>query len=133
LSDTEALLFANEAFYRAFADRDVKAMAEVWSRAYPVSCLHPGWGPLSDRTEVMASWAAILSAPEAPEISCIGPRARIHRDVGIVVCFERLRQGLLVATNMFVREGSLWKMVHHQGGPTSAEAPPDDPPEAAVH
>jgi hypothetical protein len=134
LSDTDSLLFANEAFYRAFADRDVEAMADIWSREHPVSCLHPGWGPLSDRSEVISSWAAILSSPEAPDIACLSPRARICGDVGIVICFERLRDGLLVATNMFVREGSLWKMVHHQGGPTSADAPADEAPAGgAVH
>jgi hypothetical protein len=134
LSDTDSLLFANEAFYRAFADRDVEAMADIWSREHPVSCLHPGWGPLSDRSEVISSWAAILSSPEAPDIACLSPRARVCRDVGIVICFERLRDGLLVATNMFVREGSVWKMVHHQGGPTSVAAPPDEAPAGgAVH
>lgn len=134
MSDTEALLFANEAFYRAFADRDIEAMADIWSRAHPVSCLHPGWGPLFERSEVMSSWAAILSSSESPDIRCQRPQARVCRDVGIVVCFERLHDALLVATNVFVREGSLWKMVHHQGGLSSVDAPPEEAPaERAVH
>ena len=43
MADDEAVLFANEAFYRAFADRDVEAMDEVWAQGVPVACIHPGW------------------------------------------------------------------------------------------
>ena len=32
LADREAVLFANEAFYRAFADRDIDAMDALWAR-----------------------------------------------------------------------------------------------------
>lgn len=128
MSDTEAVLFANETFYRAFADKDMDVMADLWSRDNPVSCLHPGWGPLFDRSEVISSWAAILNAPEAPGIRCLSPKALLFQDVGTVICFEQLDAGLMVATNIFIREGSLWKMVHHQGGPTSVDAPAERSP-----
>ena len=36
------MLFANEAFYRAFADRDMAAMDGVWAVHAPVACIHPG-------------------------------------------------------------------------------------------
>jgi hypothetical protein len=43
-------------------------------------------------------------------------------------------EGVLIATNLFVREGGGWKMAHHQAGPTSERpnivAPPAD---GAVH
>jgi hypothetical protein len=38
-----------------------------------------------------------------------------------VICFEEIMNTFLVATNVFVREGRVWKMVHHQAGPTSAQ------------
>jgi hypothetical protein len=44
-----------------------------------------------------------------------------------VICVEHLDGGDLIATNVFAREGTLWKLVHHQAGPTprlEAEAPP---------
>jgi hypothetical protein len=134
MSDKETLLFANEAFYRCFADHDLKAMDDLWSRDAPVCCLHPGWGPIFDRTGIIASWAAILNAPEAPDIDCDNAHASIYGDFGSVVCFERLGGGVLIATNGFCREGSLWKMVHHQAGPTSAK--PDvttSEPGAQIH
>ena len=134
MSDKEAVLFANETFYRAFADKDMEVMADLWSRESPVSCLHPGWGPLFDRSEVISSWAAILNAPEAPDIQCLSPKVHLFQDVGTVICFEQLEAGFMVATNIFVREGSLWKMVHHQGAPTSADAPAEESPAAgSIH
>lgn len=119
MSDSETVLFANEAFYRAFADRDLAAMEAVWSHAASVSCLHPGWGPLYGRGDVMASWAGILSSPGSPKIRPHAARAMVHGDTALVVCFEALGAAFAIATNVFVREGSLWKMVHHQAGPTS--------------
>lgn len=123
MSDADAVLFANEAFYRAFADRDFERMEAVWSRATPLSCLHPGWGPLHGRDAVMRSWAAILGSANSPAIKALAPQASVLGDVALVTCFEALGRAYAVATNVFVREGSLWKMVHHQAGPTSEHPP----------
>ena len=123
VSDPASLLFANEAFYQAFADKDVEAMAALWSQEHTITCIHPGWGPLFNRSEVLSSWEAILDAPASPKIECISPKAQIYGDLGVVICFEYLLEGGLVATNIFVREVSVWKMIHHQAGPTSIEAP----------
>ncbi len=40
--ERDAVLFANEAFYRAFVDRDLATMEQVWSRRDSVVCIHPG-------------------------------------------------------------------------------------------
>ena len=134
MSDRESLLFANEAFYRAFADKDMDAMADLWSDDHPVSCIHPGWGPLVDRAEVISSWAAILGAPGEIGIRFLNPTAQLFGDLGIVICFERLQGGTLVATNIFIRQGRLWKMIHHQGAPTSAGVRAAETPSGgAVH
>lgn len=125
MSDVDEVLFANEVFYRAFADRNPKVMEELWSNVVPVSCLHPGWGPIFDRQGIVTSWAAILTNPESPEIKCRDAKALVYGDVASVVCFEELPGGSLIATNVFHREGKVWKIVHHQAGPTSA-APSDD-------
>jgi hypothetical protein len=55
MSDTDAVLFANEAFYRAFADRDEEAMEDLWSATAQVACLHPDGVRYSAAT---TSWKA---------------------------------------------------------------------------
>ncbi len=108
---------ANEAFYVAFAGRDVGAMDVVWSRAFPVSCIHPGWNVLSGREAVMESWEAILSNPTQPRIVAGGAQVQIVGEVAIVTCRELVAGNPLAATNVFVREGGRWRLVHHQAGP----------------
>jgi hypothetical protein len=131
MSDHQALLFVNEAFYRAFADRDFEAMEALWSDIPPVTCIHPGWGMLDGRDDVLESWSAIISNPNSPNIECRVPTAYMHGDTGIVICFEQIEDQFLIATNIFVREGKIWKIVHHQSGPTAdvPEQSADDEPD----
>lgn len=133
MSDNDAVLFANEAFYRAFADRDLRAMDEAWARSHPVACIHPGWEPLFGRDAELRSWQAILAGPQSPRIDCVAPRAFVLGAAAYVICFEDLDGGYLVATNVFVREGSLWRMIHHQAGPTAAAPAREQPEEQPVH
>jgi ketosteroid isomerase-like protein len=125
MSDTDAVLFTNEAFYRAFADRDEAAMDDLWSASAQVACLHPGWGPLMGREDVLSSWMAIIRNPESPAILCHDARAHVYGDTAYVICFEEVAGNVWVATTGFVREGRVWKMVHHQAGPTSVRPDPE--------
>lgn len=120
----EEILFANEAFYQAFADGDAAAMEALWARDLPVACLHPGWEPLYERNAVMASWRAILQDP--PAVACRAPRVFDYGAVAFVICFEVIRDNALLATNHFAKEEGRWMMTHHQAGPTRAK-PPADP------
>jgi ketosteroid isomerase-like protein len=126
LSDTDAVLSANLEFYRAFTRRDVAAMDELWASAAPVVCVHPGWTPVAGRAAVLKSWRDILANPEAPHVMCHDDRAFLYGDVAIVLCEEELDTGHLVATNMFVREGGTWRMVHHQASPIVARSYHED-------
>ncbi len=123
MSDQDTVLFANEAFYRAFADRDMPAMEALWSRRSPVACIHPGWNALTDRAEVMRSWAGIFGGGSSPEIRCLDPAAYVAGDSAFVICYEMVDGGFLVATNIFVREDGAWTLVHHQAGQTLQEPP----------
>ncbi|MEQ8602027.1 MAG: nuclear transport factor 2 family protein [Marivibrio sp.] len=124
----EEILFANEAFYQAFADGDEAAMDALWARDLPVACLHPGWEPLYERDHVMASWRAVLQDP--PGVQCRAPRVFCYGDVAFVICFEMIRDNALIATNHFAKEEGRWVMTHHQAGPTRAApaADADAPP-----
>lgn len=114
LSDTDAVLSANLDFYRAFNDRDSKAMDGLWAKAVPVTCIHPGWTAIAGRDQVVQSWRAILANPEAPHVMVHDDCAFLYGDLAIVQCEEELDAGYLAATNMFIREAGAWKMIHHQ-------------------
>ena len=124
--DTAEILVANEAFYRAFAERDARAMDELWARASPVACIHPGWAPLFGRARVMAAWRSLLENPRSPTVHCLEPTAHVLADTAYVICYETLAEARLVATNVFVREGGSWRLVHHQAGPVAAEITSED-------
>lgn len=111
------VLEANDAFYRAFARRDLAAMAALWADAHPVACIHPGWDVLDGRDAVLASWRGILGEDGAPEISCSLAEARVVGDVAFVTCREDIGGDQLAATNVFVRERDAWRMVLHQATP----------------
>lgn len=116
-SDELELLAANEAFYAAFRERDVLAMDALWASGHPVACTHPGWEALHGRDDVLASWHAIMDNPEAPQVLCVEAVASLLGEAAFVTCIEQLGNIELVATNVFVRELGLWKLVHHQAGP----------------
>lgn len=124
----EAVLFANEAFYAAFAQGDIRGMTELWAQDRPVTCLHPGWEPLHGREQVLASWQAILRQP--PKVRCASPQAILTgEDSAYVLCYEVVQETALIATNIFVRQNKLWRMVHHQSGPTRGMPAPAAAPD----
>ncbi len=127
-----AVLDANDAFYRAFARRDVAAMEALWADDVPVTCVHPGWDAIRGREAVMDSWRSVLRG-NAPDVRCGKASAHVAGDVAWVICRERIPDGPpLVATNVFVRSGGAWRMCHHQAG-LLADAPAEDrPPPASV-
>ncbi len=48
-------------------------------------------------------------------------------EAAFVVCHEAIDDAELIATNVFVREGGRWKLVHHQAGQMSARRPATRP------
>ena len=114
---TDEILAANQRFYEAFAQADLGAMDDLWARNAPVSCVHPGWGAIVEREEIMLSWRAILEGEAPGEVEYAAAEAYPGADMAYVVCSETIGEAQLVATNVFVREDGEWKMVHHHAGP----------------
>jgi ketosteroid isomerase-like protein len=110
------VLAANQAFYDAFARGDLTGVDALWARRAPVACIHPGWDALHGRDEVMASWRSILHG-SGPPVRCVRPIASVLGECAFVVCGENIQGAELVATNVFVREDGVWKLVHHHAGP----------------
>ena len=124
--DPNIILFANEAFYVAFKGRDMEAMERLWAKHTPPVCIHPGWRALTDRASIMKSWQDIFDNQQGvPDIDCFDPVVLYQKDIFSVLCFERLPQGWLVATNNFVMEDGQPRIFHHQASQCV------DPPEVA--
>lgn len=118
-----ALEFANSTFYEAFAGASLPLMADIWAADGAVFCCHPGWQPIHGRDAVLRSWAEIFANA--------GPIALSHRilardvigGMGVVCCLESVSGHGFIATNLFVRDGKLWRMVHHHAGPFAGPVP----------
>ena len=117
---TQAVLAANEAFYRAFNQKDAGLMEQVWAQSEKATCIHPGWNVLQGREAVLESWRAILSNPEQPRIVTGGATVSFFGDVAVVISRELVAGSPLVATNIFIQDGESWRMLHHQSGPVYA-------------
>lgn len=126
MSDSEAVLWANETFYQAFAAGDFPAMDALWSVDRPVSCIHPGWEALPDRRRVMESWRMILTG-ESAAIECRDPHPFVQGSFAWVTCSEVLATNLLAATNIFALEAAGWRMVHHHASPVAQAVRPSGP------
>ncbi len=121
-----AVLEANLSFYEAFAAQDFAAMCKVWSATHPVSCMHPGWQSLHGREQVLSSWRAVLRHNNAP-IRCENAKAVVFDEAAYVTCVERIASAQLAASNFFVREQGIWKMVHHQAAAFAEHNVPQGP------
>jgi len=137
--DERAVVEANAAFYTAFEQKSLPAMADAWAAASPVTCIHPGWGVLVGRDAVLESWRAIFQSTVSARCRLRRPRVFVTGDMGWVVLVEELAleqvggervHAMVLSTNTFVREKAGFRMVHHQAGPApEAEmAEPEDPP-----
>lgn len=131
MEPADAVLEANTDFYVAFARGDDAAMERLWAHGPAITCIHPGWQALVGRDAVMESWKAILASP--PPVRCIGARAFVNGTNAHVICYEGLGDGMLVATNLFVLEDQVWRMIHHQAGPTRTVQDVSSPRDAPVH
>ncbi len=117
MTDRDTLLALNQAFYRAFTNRDVAAMEALWAETLPISCIHPGWTALFGREAVLTSWRDVLNSPNGVTVQARNERVTLHNDTALVVCEEMLGSAVLAATNLFARENGGWRLAHHQAGP----------------
>ena len=129
---------ANGAFYSAFESGELDAMAEVWDRSDRARVTHPGWPTLYGWAKVLGSWEAIFANTEFIQFVLTEERMLVLDDVAIVTLDENILQtagppedgavdtdalsgARVAATNVFVHDGTRWRMVHHHGSPVSGD------------
>ena len=120
------MLATNQAFYDAHEQRDLEAMRAVWEHSDRAVCIHPGWPILRTWPVVEASWERILRGPGRNQFIVTNAEVTVMPDAGtegvaLVTLDENLVEGqvagTIAATNVFVRTGDQWLLVHHHGSP----------------
>lgn len=125
-ADTDKIIAANTAYYKALSARDMAAMAKVWTCANdniliapPVDPVtHVGWEAIKRNWERYWALFETFSVSMAqPAVSMNGPVAWVH---GIETSKRRTKGGKNSSssnygTNIFTKDDDgVWRMVFHQ-------------------
>ncbi|MEL7542289.1 MAG: nuclear transport factor 2 family protein [Pseudomonadota bacterium] len=104
---------ANDRFYDAVRTGHFARLDALWSRERPVSVKHPGWPLQRGRDDVMASWAEIFVAGNAPDVWPLEEIIIMSDRTALVYCTEVLGNASISATNVFVWEDGDWRLTQH--------------------
>jgi ketosteroid isomerase-like protein len=119
---------ANEAFHRAWSDRDLWAMGQVWAKEGYASAIHPAHPvPFLGWESVRASWKQTFAHNR--DISIRSRAGAVHQaSATIAWVIESIRlEGVqtqtgqpflmdnLLSTKIFERHGDEWLLVHFHG------------------
>ncbi|MEU2317651.1 nuclear transport factor 2 family protein [Streptomyces althioticus] len=107
-----------------------------------VSCVHPGWPALTGRGEVLRSYALIMANTDYIQFFLTDVHVSVTGDTAVVTCTENILSGgpapaegeelgplvgqLVVATNVYRRTPSGWKLWSHHASPVLAEENDDE-------
>jgi len=125
VSDADAVMIVNRAFYEAHEQREFVGMASVWERSDRVTCIHPGWPILRGWDDVGESWRRILAGPGDNQFILTNEVVIVEGDHAWITLDENLVSsegaGTVAATNVFARQpDGEWLMVLHHGSPVMA-------------
>ena len=124
------------AFYQAFESKDIDAMMASWAEDEDIVCVHPGGPRLVGYDAVRTGWEHIFSSDA--KVSFRIEEIVVVETVGMALqsAFEHLSVGdepkpraTAIATNVFLRTPSGWRMVMHHASaaPTLASVAPAGP------
>lgn len=116
---------AEAAFYDALARADLDAMMAVWSEDDEVVCVHPDAPRLTGLAAVRDSWRQIFASGMRLQVHtshcvvCANMLLTVHNVIEHVAMKDDDQlHPPMVATNVYARGASGWKMVMHQASPT---------------
>lgn len=124
-SPENAVLDANEEFYRALQSLDLKAMKQVWLHKDWVFCTHPGWRGITGWEGILSSWEGIFTNTRKLRIQLQQVALQLYGSIAWLTCIEEitsdsdagLTASLAQATNIYMKVGQQWKLVHHHASP----------------
>jgi ketosteroid isomerase-like protein len=124
MSAEEDIRKASDKFYRALnstLNGDSTPMADVWSRNPDVSAMHPSDAIATGWEEIRASWEKFARISSNGKVELRDQRICVGEDLAYEIGFEHVNglmgkdqfQAKFRVSNVYRREGSEWKMVHH--------------------
>ena len=128
---------AEAAFYEALEQADLEAMMQVWAEDEEIVCVHPTGPRLTGQDEVRQGWAQIFSGAArlrvhvSRQVTLTGMMFAVHSvQENFSAEGEQAREGHdsgpapIVATNVYLRTASGWRMIVHHASPAPGRAEP---------
>jgi len=123
------------AFYQAFEARDLDAMMTTWADDEEIVCVHPGGQRLVGYDAIRTAWEQLFAGDarlkfrlEQPiTIDTVG--LAVQSAIEHVLHTDGSLRGLAVATNVFMRTPTGWRIVchHASAAPPAAAVMPAGP------
>ena len=125
MDNKAAVQTANTDFYKAIEAGAIERMDALWSHTDEVQCVHPGWDLLIGWARVRESWERIFESEQHMHIQPSEVRVSAWDNFAWVTCIENITVFQdnsfdtiqAAATNLFVRNGEKWLLVHHHASP----------------
>jgi ketosteroid isomerase-like protein len=116
------------AFYQAFENKDLDAMMAAWADDEEIVCVHPGGTRHVGYEAVRNGFEQIFAGEsrlrfrldEVVMLETVG--LALQSAVEQVYAGDATLRGLVVATNVFMRTPSGWRLVCHHASPAPAAA-----------
>jgi ketosteroid isomerase-like protein len=117
------------AFYQAFEARDVDAMMAAWAEDEDIVCVHPGGPRLVGYEAVRVGWEQLFAGDT--KLSFRLEQIVVIETVGLALqsAIEHVTigsdpkpRGAAIATNVFLRTPTGWRVVVHHSSPAPAAA-----------
>jgi len=131
---------AEAAFYDALERADLEAMMEVWSEDEEVSCIHPGGQRISGIVQVRENWMQIFKSGQRLQVQLsdqvivsgmLFAVHSLHENILVRSGHGEGTRSVVIATNVYQRSGSGWRMLLHHGSSAPEPAVRRDAPMAA--
>ena len=121
---------ASRAFYESFEQGDVAAMMEVWADDDEIFCIHPGGPRNVGQAAVRTAWEEIFSGPTRLKFQLEQQLFFVGASIAVQSVFEYLQvndepklRGPAVATNVYTRTASGWRVLAHHAAVAAAAQP----------
>lgn len=114
---------AEAAFYEALEKADLEAMMEVWSEDDEIVCIHPGGPRLAGYEQVRESWTRIFGSGQrlvvrlTHAVQMVSGMIAVHSVHENITVPDDRTNAVAVATNVFIRTSSGWRMLVHHSSP----------------